>query len=241
MKSIEVIAHRGASGYELENTIPAFQLAIEQGATMIEMDVRQTKDGVPVIFHDKTLERILGVNSLVSSISFKKWEKIRVTHDKMGKEYSLPSLEETLRILPNCSIDLELKDFSSDFSFEMKVFDLVNEYGHSKNIYPASKRVEVHEWMRKNFGNYPRILLQKRRSPQETLLLVERLQPQITQIRRHGLDIHFIQELHNRKCNAFLFYADDIPLYQKAIEAGVDGILTNFPDRLVNFLQSAGY
>ncbi len=237
MKRIEVIAHRGASGYELENTLPAFQLALEQGATIIEMDVRQTKDGVPIIFHDETMKRILQIDLSVASISFEKWKNIQVKYGKTGNEYSLPSLAEVLEKLPSCSIDLELKDFSNDFSFETSVFELIREYGFSKRIYPASKRVEVHEWLSKNFNSFHRILLQKRRSTSETLSLVGRLNPQVVQIRKHGLNREFIQALNRVDCRAFLFYADDPHMFQKALDSGVDGILTNFPDRLVDFLQ----
>jgi glycerophosphoryl diester phosphodiesterase len=48
-------AHRGASGYRLENTLPAFALALEQGATGIESDVWLSADGVPVLHHDRTI------------------------------------------------------------------------------------------------------------------------------------------------------------------------------------------
>src|SRR5690242_14995519 len=52
-----VIAHRGASAYAPENTMPAFELAIEQQADMLELDVQRTADGALVIFHDATTER----------------------------------------------------------------------------------------------------------------------------------------------------------------------------------------
>src|SRR6266516_4157369 len=52
-----VIAHRGASAYAPENTLPAFELAARQGADMIELDVQRSADGVLVIFHDDTTER----------------------------------------------------------------------------------------------------------------------------------------------------------------------------------------
>lgn len=52
-----VIAHRGASGQAPENTLAACQLAVEQGAQWLEVDVALSADGVPVIFHDDTLER----------------------------------------------------------------------------------------------------------------------------------------------------------------------------------------
>ena len=52
-----VIAHRGASAYAPENTLPAFELAARQGADMIELDVQRSADGVLVVFHDDTTER----------------------------------------------------------------------------------------------------------------------------------------------------------------------------------------
>ncbi|MEA2546946.1 MAG: glycerophosphoryl diester phosphodiesterase, partial [Chloroflexota bacterium] len=50
-----LFAHRGASGYRPENTLPAFALALEQGATGIESDVWLSADGVPVLVHDQTI------------------------------------------------------------------------------------------------------------------------------------------------------------------------------------------
>ncbi len=52
-----IIAHRGASAYAIENTLPAFALAVEQGADMLELDVRCTADQQLVVFHDETTER----------------------------------------------------------------------------------------------------------------------------------------------------------------------------------------
>lgn len=59
-----IIAHRGASAYAPENTIPAFQLAAEQGATFVEFDLQQTKDGQVVCLHDNSLERTTDVEEV---------------------------------------------------------------------------------------------------------------------------------------------------------------------------------
>ena len=53
-------AHRGASQYYPENTLYAFYAGLHMGADGIETDIQRTLDGVPVLFHDRTLERILG-------------------------------------------------------------------------------------------------------------------------------------------------------------------------------------
>src|SRR5213594_3795959 len=62
-----VIAHRGASAYAPENTMPAFELAVQQGADMLELDVQRSADGVLVVFHDDTTERWDGRKRLAAS------------------------------------------------------------------------------------------------------------------------------------------------------------------------------
>ena len=59
-----LVAHRGASAYAPENTVPAFQLAAEQGATFVEFDLRLTKDGQIVCLHDDSLERTTDVEAV---------------------------------------------------------------------------------------------------------------------------------------------------------------------------------
>ena len=49
--------HRGASGHAPENTLPAFQLAADMGADGVELDVQLTRDGIPVVCHDETVDR----------------------------------------------------------------------------------------------------------------------------------------------------------------------------------------
>ena len=58
MSKTKIFAHRGASGYAPENTLEAFALAITQGADGIELDVQLTKDGIPVVIHDETIDRV---------------------------------------------------------------------------------------------------------------------------------------------------------------------------------------
>ena len=62
-----VIAHRGASAYAPENTLAAFRRAIASGVGVIEIDLRATKDGVPVILHDETLNRTTNGSGAVAN------------------------------------------------------------------------------------------------------------------------------------------------------------------------------
>ena len=66
----QVIAHRGASGYETEHTFAAFDLALAQGADVLELDVRVTADGVPIVMHDPTLDRTTDMSAPVAERAF---------------------------------------------------------------------------------------------------------------------------------------------------------------------------
>lgn len=87
--SVLAIAHRGDPVAERENTPAAFAAAVSAGADMIELDVRCTSDGVAVVVHDPTLERLWGVASLVAA----------VTADDV-RALGIPDLREALAAIP---------------------------------------------------------------------------------------------------------------------------------------------
>lgn len=62
----QVIGHRGAMAYAPENTLESFREARRRGATWVEIDVKLTADGVPVVMHDASLERTMGIDRLVA-------------------------------------------------------------------------------------------------------------------------------------------------------------------------------
>ena len=62
----KVIGHRGAAAYALENTLDSFREACRRGATWVETDIKLTADGVPILMHDDSLERTIGIDRLVA-------------------------------------------------------------------------------------------------------------------------------------------------------------------------------
>lgn len=82
-----VIAHRGAAAYAPENTLPAFRLAVAQGATYVEFDLRRTRDGQIVCLHDDTLERTTNVAAVFP-------DRFRESKDKEGRTVRRWHLED---------------------------------------------------------------------------------------------------------------------------------------------------
>src|SRR5258706_13630430 len=88
------IAHRGASGYEAENTLAAFKKALEMHVDMIELDVRLCKSGEPVIMHDAKVSRTTDGQGKLSALTLSELKKLNA-----GKGEKVPTLEEVLTLL----------------------------------------------------------------------------------------------------------------------------------------------
>src|SRR5438132_12637759 len=93
--SCAVIAHRGASAIEAENTLPAFEAAIAAGADAVELDVRTTADGVVVVMHDADVSRMTDGIGLVHDLRLEELKRLRV-RTAAGGETAVPTLEEVL-------------------------------------------------------------------------------------------------------------------------------------------------
>ena len=95
----KVIGHRGAMAYQPENTLASFREARKRGATWIEIDVKLTADGVPIVMHDESLKRTMGVDRLVA----------QTARAELPKD--VPSFEETIALCGElglgCNVELK--------------------------------------------------------------------------------------------------------------------------------------
>ena len=116
-----IIAHQGSSLDLPPNTLEAFQLALDQGADIIELDIWRSKDGTWVVIHDRNLSRITGVNKDISKLTFEEIQSLDAGYnfsDSSGnylyrnKGYKIPSLEQVFKQFNNEKINIEIKTVS---------------------------------------------------------------------------------------------------------------------------------
>lgn len=120
MPKIEVFGHRGASGLEPENTLLSFRRALELGADGIEFDVHLSKDKVPVVIHDFSVDRTTNGKGLVSDLTFAELKKFDA-----GKGEKIPMIEEVLELVSGRGkIIFELKAENT----EQAVVDAINHF-----------------------------------------------------------------------------------------------------------------
>lgn len=100
---MKIIAHRGASSLEPENTIRSFIKAQEFPIDMIEFDVRKTADGKIVVIHDHDLKRLFGVNKTISHTKL-----VEIKSISIGSGREIPTLEEALAVI-KVPVNIEIK------------------------------------------------------------------------------------------------------------------------------------
>lgn len=133
-----VFAHRGASAYAPENTLPAFQLALDQNADGIELDVTLSADGQVVIIHDSTIERTTNGEGSVKRMDYAVLRQFDAG-GWFGKEFTgahLPTLDEVLSLVgERVFTNIEIKPFYKPMmQLVEKVADVVSHQGLENKV-----------------------------------------------------------------------------------------------------------
>lgn len=153
LERTKVWAHRGASGYAPENTISAFQKAIEMGADGIELDVQLTKDRQLVVIHDERIDRVSDGSGLVADYTLEELRQFNYnkTHPECGHA-DIPTLEEVLDLMKptGMMINIELKTGIHFYEgIERMTYELVEAKGmHNQVIYSSFNHNSVMEMRR---------------------------------------------------------------------------------------------
>ena len=125
MNKMLKIAHRGAKGYEPENTLQAFQKALDLNADGIELDVHLSADGHIMVIHDETIDKMTNGQGFVNTLSLSELKSFSV-----ADQYEIPTLKEVFDLVnKKCFINIELKDAAT----VTKVVSLIDEYVSEKN------------------------------------------------------------------------------------------------------------
>lgn len=234
MSYVKVWGHRGASGYAPENTLEAFQLAIDMKADGIELDVQLTKDGEPVVIHDEVIDRVSNGKGWVKEYTLKELKSFN--YNKIHPEYEfavIPTLGEVYSLLKSTEvyINIELKTgIVYNERIEEKVLKIANDMGMEDRILYSS------------FNHYSIMKIKKLNSNAKIGFLYRDVFVNIQDyIKRMGGDaVH--PSINNLKCpnlaeecrrnglqiNVWNIRDEDI---KYCCEVGVNAIITNYPDR----------
>ncbi|MDD2992180.1 MAG: glycerophosphodiester phosphodiesterase [Pygmaiobacter sp.] len=228
----QITSHRGYSAKAPENTLPAFQAAIDCGvADYAELDVQQTSDGVVVLSHDANLKRCTGMDTPVTDISYEALRKLDASFGYTGPDpekfigTKIPTLDEVIKLCKG-KIKLNIEIKGNTPTLEAETVRIIQENGFGDQCVVTSLRYDALEKvkaidptlkcgyiMAMGAGNYYDL-------PAADFFSVE------TTFVTSGM----VQELHARGKEVHVWTVDGLSDAQKMLNRGVDNIITGQPE-----------
>jgi len=225
-----IIAHRGASRKEPENTLRAFRRAIELGGKWIECDVRVTRDRVPVVIHDATVNRTTNGKGHVSRMTN---NELRVL--EAGKGERVPTLKETLQFAQKNGIQLVLE--IKDPSALEPTLDLVQAYSHTPlQLIISSFSPSVLRRAKTLAPHLPTavittgILVGKN----SWVSLARQASASVVCVHARMVSKPRLDAAHRAGLKVFAWTVNSLKYVQRLEQFGIDGIFTNYPELLVH-------
>ncbi len=253
-----LFAHRGASGEAPENTMAAFQRAVDAGVEYIELDVHASEDGQILVIHDATLERTTNGLGAVRNYSLAALQQLdagyRFSPDG-GKtlpfralEVVIPSLREVLGSFPQVRLTVEIKP--SDPPIEEQVIAVIKDCGKADDVIIASEHDAVLTRVRTlapgmptNFGYNEVVDFIQRVAAHR----MDGYQPpgQALQIPPTYQNIPLVTEqtitaAHQLNVEVHAWTINEPHEMGSLLDLGVDGVMSNFPERLLKVAHGRG-
>lgn len=221
---VAIMAHRGSSKEEPENTMAAFHRAIEEGADYIELDCQLSKDGVVMVHHDTSLKRCWGLAEDVKNLTY---EELKQIQDRDG--HRIPSLREVF---------FELKDSWIEFNVELKVNPFEDERILAAAVMEIIQEFEIQDRCVIQSFNYE--VLEAIKDIDETMECGYILTTAAGQYYNldaadfFSMNIAFLTEravssAHLRNKRILVWTVNSEEKLEEAVELKVDGIITDVP------------
>lgn len=250
-----VIAHRGGAGLWPENTLFAFQNAVRIGADALEFDVHATSDGELVVIHDATVDRTTDGAGRVDEMS---WDALReldagyrwtaddgASFPFRGMGLRVPTLEEVLNTLPDTRMIIELKDVSD--AARVRFSEAIARCSYPEQKVIASFQSESVKYIR---DNNPGIATSSTAGEVLGYWVLNSLrlgfafvaEGETMQVPPRFQDLtlvsnRFVSGAHRHNMDVYVWTINEEAEMKRHVDHGVDGIITDYPDRLLQVLN----
>lgn len=223
------IAHRGASGYEPENTIRAFKKAFEMGTDAFGIDVHVCVSGEVVVIHDDTIDRTTNGFGKISEMNL-----LALRDFDAGKGERIPTLQETLEFVnKRAKMDIELKEEGCAAPTRAVIRHFLDSEGWNREDFFISS------FLRSELEAYraldPSALLSvlSNWASDDVIEFAEKIGAYSMNINFLSLDADAVKRMREKGFKVFTWTVNEKDDIEKMKSIGVDGIFSNFPDRVL--------
>ena len=235
--NVKVTAHRGSSIEAPENTIAAIDKAIENKTDFVEIDVQETKDGIIVVYHDKNLKRITGLNETIYNLYYDEIKNIDVgswfSDDFAGER--IPTLQEVIDYSRGkISLNIELKPVREDKDFVKKVVDIINRNNLVDSCVITSLDYDVLKEVEK--------LNSKIKTGYIMFIVIGDINflqdVDFYSVEESYIDENFVLKAHLINREVHVWTVNETEKMKEFIEMGVDNIITDYDEELVKIIKN---
>lgn len=225
MRRVLRIGHRGAAGHAPENTLAAIAKGIALGVDFVEIDVRRTVDGMLVALHDETVNRTTNGRGRVDRLLL---QDVKTFNTGNGEH--IPTLEEVLKVASGRAglmLELKVKGLAE------QTVEAVREAGFKDPVIYASflhdelthvRAVDPEASLMVLFGRLPRAPVAR----------AMEYRPSHVGLRHDTATRRLVDAFHRADLLVFVYTTDSPGDIQHALSVGVDGVISNFPDRIAS-------
>lgn len=233
------VAHRGASGYAPENTMAAFQKAVDHGMDYIELDIHLSKDNQLVIIHDDKVNRTTNGSGYVRNFTLEELKELDAgsKFNASFKGEKIITLEELLdTMLHQIGIIIEIKEPEANAGIEEILAELIEQYNNTNNVIIQSMNFESMKKMHELLPKIPVAVLVSRAEHPLSSQQLDDIADYATYV---NYNIHYlrprdVEEIHKRDKKVMAWTIRDPRKMQKALNLGVDGIITDYTKWIVD-------
>lgn len=219
--AMKIIAHMGASQEAPENTLPAFEKAIELNADVIEFDVRITQDNIPVVIHDASVgwDQEVPENHPIKNLTLQELHQFDLGQWYLPefKEEKVPTLESVLKL--DASFMVEIKWMGEPFK---PYIDLILTYLEGKKCTVGCMVPEAVDYVKKQGWKTVGIV---QSAPNLEKFIA--IYPDILALRLQLINPETIKRLHDLGIEVWGWTIDDVNQVKVFEEMGLDGVITN--------------
>ena len=242
---IQVHAHRGASAYAPENTMPAFKKGVQMQADAVECDIHLTTDNVWIVCHDDSVERTSNGKGCISQMTSEEVRKLDFG-GKFAPEFAgttAPTLEELLEGVSTMKfINIEIKDpfrEGEELNKQLDLFyDVLKKHNYCHKTLVSSFNHHVLGVLKERHPDLRTGLLYgEEKTPEQTLELVKTFHADAIHPYLHCQTPETVKACMDNGIDVNVWTVDSEEDISRAISLGVTGIISNVPDRVLKALN----
>ncbi len=229
-RSMLIIGHRGAMGYEVENSLSSIRKALEFGVEMIEIDVFKCKSGEIMVFHDDHLNRLANKDEFIEALNFSELKELQLSNGEQ-----IPSLIEVMELTNGkAKLNIELKGINT----AKTTFEIIASFVEEKKIELSDILISSFHWneltIMRSLSNELRIGVLTEIRPLKAIRFAKKINAYSIHPRYNSLTKRKVRRIHRKGYLIFAYTVNSEKDITEMIELQIDGIFTNYPDRAIN-------